>query len=34
MTDNFNDKDIEITAEELTENAADYVIYDMRAPTE
>lgn len=34
MTDNFNDKDIEITAEELTENAADYVIYDMRAATD
>ena len=34
MTDNYNEENIEITAEELTENAADYVIYDMRAESD
>lgn len=34
MTDNLNEENIEITAEELTENAADYVIYDMRAASD
>lgn len=34
MTDNYNEDNIEITAEELTENASDYVIYDMRAASD